>query len=114
MARPLRIHVPDGRYHVMIRGNGGAAIHREDDDRRRFLGLVPGPPERFGTEIHAFVLMDNHYHFLVRCRRADLSETLRWLQTNPWREMSERREIVNSMGLPHCPSIHLHCGLLAR
>lgn len=66
----------------MSRGNGGSAIYRDDDDRRRFLGLVAELPERFGTEIHAFVLMDNHYHLLVRCRRADLSETLRWLQTS--------------------------------
>ncbi len=26
--------------------------------------------------------MDNHYHLLVRCRRTDISETLRWLQTS--------------------------------
>ncbi|KAB2653483.1 MAG: hypothetical protein DVB31_17425 [Verrucomicrobia bacterium] len=91
MARLLRIHVPDGGHHVMSRGNGGAAIYRDDDDRRRFLGLVSGLPERFGTEIHAFVPVDNHYHLLVRCRRADLSETLRRLQTSHWREMSERR-----------------------
>ena len=37
-------------------------------------------PERFGTEIHAFVLMDNHYHLLVPGRRIDLSEILHWLQ----------------------------------
>ncbi len=81
MARSLRIHVPDGWYHVTSRGNGGAAIFRDDDDRRLFLGLVSELPERFDAEIHAFVLMDGHYHLLVRCRRADLSETLRWLQT---------------------------------
>lgn len=90
MARPLRIHVPDGWYHVTGRGNGGAAIYRDDDDRGRFFGLVSEFPERFGTEVHAFVPMDNHDHLLVRCRRADPSETLRWLQTNHWREMSER------------------------
>ncbi len=82
MARPLRIHVSDGWYHVVSRGSGGLAIYRDDDDRRRFLGLVSELPERFGVEIHAFVLMDNHYHLLVRCRRASLSETLRWLQTS--------------------------------
>ena len=81
MARHLRIHVPDGWYHVMSRDNGGEVIDRTDEDRRRFLGRVAELPERFGTEIHAFVLMDNHYHLLVRCRRSDLSETLRWLQT---------------------------------
>jgi REP element-mobilizing transposase RayT len=81
MARGLRIHVPDGWYHIMSRGNGGEAIYRTEDDRRRFLGLVAELAGRFGTEVHAFVLMDNHYHLLVRCRQATVSETLRWLQT---------------------------------
>jgi hypothetical protein len=34
-------------------------------------------PERLGTEVHAFVLMDDHDHLWVRCRRLDLSEKLR-------------------------------------
>lgn len=44
--------------------------------------MVAELPGRFGTEVHAFVLMDNHYHLLVRCCGADLSETLQWLQTS--------------------------------
>ena len=81
MARGLRIQVPDGWYHVMSRGNGGEAIFRNDDDRQAFLRLAGQLPGRFGAEIHAFVLMDDHYHLLLRGRRMDLSETLRWLQT---------------------------------
>ena len=65
----------------MSRGNGDRALFHSETDRRRFLGLVSELPERFDTEVHAFVLMANHYHLLVRCRRASLSETLRWLQT---------------------------------
>ena len=37
-------------------------------------------PGRFSVEIRAFVLMDNHYHLLLRCRKANLSEAIRWLQ----------------------------------
>lgn len=81
MARPLRIHVANGWYYATSRGNGGEAIYRGVEDRRQFLGLLSELPERFGTEIHAFALLDDQYHLLVRCRRADLSETLRWLQT---------------------------------
>lgn len=77
----MRVHVPDGWYHVTSRGNGGNLIFRTDEDRRRFLRLVAELPGRFGTEVHAFVLMDNHYHLLIRCRGASVSETLRWLQT---------------------------------
>ncbi|MCC7373719.1 MAG: transposase [Verrucomicrobiales bacterium] len=81
MARGPRIHVPEGWYHVTSRGNGGEAIFGSDEDRRRLLGLVAEVPNRFGAEIHAFVVMDNHYHLLLRCRRVDVSETVRWLQT---------------------------------
>jgi len=65
----------------MSLGNGGEALYRTDDERRRFLGLVSELPGRFGKEIHAFVMMENHYHLLVRCRRTGISETLPWLQT---------------------------------
>ncbi len=109
MARPLRIHVVDGWYHVMSRGNGGETLFRRDDDRRVFLGLVSELPERFGTEVHAFVLMDNRYHLLVRCRRTDLREgagklpgvkygSLAQGVRRFWRRAGERTELEEFVG----------------
>ena len=80
MARPLRIVVPGGWYHLVNRGNRRERIFVSDDDRRRFLGLVAELPERFGVEIHAFVLMENHYHLLVRLGEPHLSRAIQWLQ----------------------------------
>ena len=80
MARPLRVNLAGSWNHVVSRGNGGEALYRDDTDRRRFLGLVSELPERFSLEVHAFVLMNNHYHLLLRCREANLSEAIRWLQ----------------------------------
>ncbi|MFM8358833.1 MAG: transposase [Verrucomicrobiota bacterium] len=82
MARPLRVNLAGSWNHVVSRGNGGEALFRGDTDRRRFLGLVSELPERFSLEVHAFVLMSNHYHLLVRCREANLSEAIRWLQVS--------------------------------
>ena len=79
MARRLRIHIPDGWYHVMSRGNGGEAIYCTEDDRKRFLGLVAELPERFGTEVHAFVLLHNHYHLLIETPEPNLSQGMRQL-----------------------------------
>lgn len=79
MARPLRIEVPGAWYHVMNRGHRGGALFLDDTDRRRFLGAVAELPERFALEVHAFVLMPNHYHLLVRTREANLSHAMRWL-----------------------------------
>jgi putative transposase len=80
MARPLRVNRAGSWNHVVSRGNGGEELFRDDPDRRRFLGLVSELPERFFLEVHAFVLMSNHYHLLVRCRAANLSDAIRWLQ----------------------------------
>ncbi len=71
-----------GWYHVTSRGNRREPIYRTDADRRRFLGLLGELPERFGLEVHAFVLMDNHYHVVVRTPEPNLSEAMRWLHVS--------------------------------
>ncbi len=69
MARPLRLDVAGAWYHVMNRGHRGGGLYLEEADRHRFLGAMAELPERFGLEVHGFVLMDNHYHLLVRTRQ---------------------------------------------
>jgi len=51
-------------------------------DRRRFLGWVAEWPERFGREVHALVLMDNPYLWVVRTPEPNLSEAMRWLHVS--------------------------------
>ena len=79
MARALRIDVAGAWYHVMNRGHRGQSLFLDDMDRRRFLGAVAELPERFALEVHAFVLMSNHYHLLTRTTEANLSHAIRWL-----------------------------------
>ncbi|MBM3824247.1 MAG: hypothetical protein FJ404_15390 [Verrucomicrobia bacterium] len=62
--------------------SGGSRSFHADDDRRRFLGLVAELPDQFGVDIHAFVLMDNHDHLLVRTPEPNLSQAIRWLQVS--------------------------------
>ena len=38
MAQPLRIDFPGALSHVTSRGNGGADIYLDDEDRQTFLG----------------------------------------------------------------------------
>ena len=67
MARPLRIERPPGggRYHVTARGHERKAVYRNDSDRFHFLELLCVSTERFALRIHAYVLMDNHFHLMV-------------------------------------------------
>jgi len=81
MARQWRIQYPSAIYHVMSRGNGGQATFLSDQDRFIFLSLLESMVERFNIEIHAFVLMNNHYHLLIKTIDANLSKAMQWLGT---------------------------------
>jgi putative transposase len=79
MARALRIERPGGRYHVTARGYKRKPIFCDEADRFRFLELLGELGERFGARVHAYVLMDNHFHLLVETPEANLSRTMQWL-----------------------------------
>ncbi|MDY7075923.1 MAG: transposase, partial [Chloroflexota bacterium] len=79
MARPLRIEFAGALYHVTSRGDAQEDIYRGDDDRLRFLDVVGEIGDRFGWVVHAYCLMDNHYHLLVETPNANLSKAMRQL-----------------------------------
>jgi putative transposase len=79
MGRPLRIERAGGWYHVTGRGNERRAIFRDDRDREHFLELVAEMVGRFKVVLHAYQLMDNHYHLIVELREKNLSRACHWL-----------------------------------
>jgi putative transposase len=79
MARPLRLAIPGGLYHVIARGNDRQLIYLDDDDRRRFLELLGQAVERYRLLCHSYCLMDNHYHLLLETPLANLSLAMRQL-----------------------------------
>ena len=81
MARPLRAQFRNGWYHVTARGNNRQRIYFDEPDRRHFLELLGQMSERHAVEVHAYTLMDNHYHLLLRTPLANLSRAVQWLNT---------------------------------
>ena len=63
-------------------GTSRRSVVLDDADRQRFLGAVAEWGERYGLEAHAFVLMDNHYHLLVRTRQANPSQAIGWFKVS--------------------------------
>lgn len=63
----------------MNRGARRAPIFKRDADCIQFLSIVGDIVERHGIEVHAFSLMPNHYHLLVRTPFANLSRCMRQL-----------------------------------
>lgn len=79
MARPLRIEFAGALYHVTSRGNEKNAIYQDDGDREQFLETLTEVCTRFNWIIHAYCLMDNHYHLLVETPESNLSLGMRQL-----------------------------------
>jgi REP element-mobilizing transposase RayT len=77
MARPLRILIPGGYYHVTCRGSERKAIFKDDRDRSVFLEKLRGSLAIYQVELHAYVLMSNHFHLLVSTPKGNLSEFMR-------------------------------------
>lgn len=79
MARPIRMDYPETFYHVLSRGNEKREIFRDKSDYLKFFDIISQMVERFKLEVHAYVLMKNHYHLLVRTKEANLSRAIQWL-----------------------------------
>ena len=82
MPRAPRIDFPNALYHVISRGNGREDIFWTDDDRLRFLRQLADGLQTAGILLYAYVLMDNHFHLLVRTPRANLSRFMQRLGTS--------------------------------
>ena len=70
---------PDTFYHVLSRGNEKRDIFYDEKDYLKFLDTLGKMVERFKLEVHAYVLMRNHYHLLLHTKEANLSRAIHWL-----------------------------------
>lgn len=79
MARPLRLEFAGALYHITTRGDRQEDIYLTEDDRVAYLEILGKVCERFNWIVHAYCLMDNHYHILVETPDSNLSRGMRHL-----------------------------------
>ena len=64
--RPLRCPLPGGLYEICTRVTGNALLMRPSSEvNDLILGVIGRAQEQNDVELHAFVFLSNHYHFLV-------------------------------------------------
>ncbi len=71
-----------GWQHVSARGIERRRIYWGADYSRHFLDLLEGMSERYSVEVHAYCLMPNHYHLIVRTPEANASRAIQWLNVS--------------------------------
>lgn len=93
MARKPRVEFAGATYHVMCRGNRREDIFRDKRDREVFLDTLGEVAERNGWLIHAFVLMNNHYHLLLETPEPNLVDGMRWFQSTYTQRFNIRHKL---------------------
>ena len=79
MARPLRLEFAGALYHITSRGNRCEAIYLTDNDRDAYLSTLAKVCDRFNWIVHAYCLMDDHYHIMIETPDRNLSKGMRHL-----------------------------------
>lgn len=97
MARPLRIEYPGAWYHVLNRGRRKEKIFFTDRDFPLFLDLLGDCFRLFELEVHAYALMPNHYHLLVRTPLGNLSRAMRHLDGVYTQKINRRYSLEGSL-----------------
>ncbi|MCL5096517.1 MAG: transposase [Candidatus Omnitrophica bacterium] len=78
MARKLRLEYPGAIYHVMNRGDRREPIFKDDADRQRFVETLGEACTKTGWQVHAYVLMPNHFHLVVETPQPNLVAGMKW------------------------------------
>ena len=65
MPRRARLSIPGIPWHIIQRGNNRTACFFTDEDYALYLHHLKEQADKYGCDIHAYVLMTNHVHILL-------------------------------------------------
>lgn len=80
MARKPRIHYQEAIYHVIVRGNNREYIFQQEEEKVKYLQILASYKKRYGFQLYAYVLMDNHAHLLVHIGKTPLAKIMQGVQ----------------------------------
>jgi REP element-mobilizing transposase RayT len=93
MPRQVRIEYPGAFYHVMARGDRREGIFIDEKDREMLLRVLAQACGKAGWRVHGWILMDNHYHWLIETPQANLVEGMLWVQNTYTRRFNCRHKL---------------------
>lgn len=87
--RAHRVDFPGAWHHVMNRGARKAPIFKRDEHCTLFLDAAGEAVQRANLEVHAYSLMPNHFHLLVRSPDGSLSRGMKQLVSTYTRAVNQ-------------------------
>jgi REP element-mobilizing transposase RayT len=97
MTRPLRIEFKGAVYHITSRGNARQGIFLDEKDFADFLSVLCSVVKKYHFILHAYCLMNNHYHLLIETPEGNLSRGMRQLNGLYTQRFNQRHQQVGHL-----------------
>lgn len=91
MARPLRIQLACGLYHITGRGNERKSIFFTKKDYEKFREYIRNASLKYGFILHCYVLMQNHYHLVGETPQANISAVMHYINSSYTTYINKKR-----------------------
>ncbi|MBA2724935.1 MAG: transposase, partial [Actinobacteria bacterium] len=111
MPRQPRIEYEGAIYHVVSRGDRREDIVVDDRDRLHFVETLAAACAKCDWQVHAWVLMSNHFHLVIETPLGDLATGMKWLlgRKISWPDLLDRLEgRVKKGAAPRARWIEVH------
>jgi len=92
MARKPRIQYYGAIYHIIHRGNNKSFIFEDDAEKMALLKILGEVKEIFDFSLWAYVIMDNHYHFVIKTHNIPISEIMHRINTRYAKYYNSKKE----------------------
>jgi len=81
VGRKPRVEFKGGVYHIIQRGNNREYIFKNKRNKKLLLDLFEKYIEVFNYQVLGYVVMDNHYHIILRTMGEGLSKVMQRINT---------------------------------
>ena len=81
MARKLRLAYPGAIYHVLNRSHNRQRLFADGATKAAFVECLWAACERCGWLLHAYVIMEDHFHAAIETPQGNLAVGMQWLQS---------------------------------
>ncbi|MBN2492893.1 MAG: transposase [Planctomycetes bacterium] len=92
MANPPRVDEPGSWHHVMNRGVARRTIFETHADMRFLFSRIAREARKARIEVHAYSVLPNHFHFLLRSLTGEMSAAVGWIENQYAHWFNRRRE----------------------
>ena len=97
MPRQLRIEYEGAIYHVINRGDRREPVFRDGKDRELFLATLGAACQKTGWQVHAYCLMNNHFHLVLETPQGNLVRGMQWFLSTYTARFNRRHQLFGHL-----------------